>query len=77
MSDSYRFGDYQRVLGHGYEVFNFNALSPSVERDSEGHPISCQPPRIPLTAEETFKLLRPYVSVRFMEQVKSVIPLGL
>ncbi|WP_447965335.1 DUF1538 domain-containing protein [Nitrospira sp. Ecomares 2.1] len=77
MSDSYRFGDYQRVLGHGYEVFNFNALSPSVERDSEGHPISCQPSRISLTTEETFKLLRPYVSVRFMEQVKSVIPLGL
>lgn len=77
MSDSYRFGDYQRARGHGYEVFSFNALNPTMERDSQGHPFSCQLPRIHLTAEEIFKLLRPYVSVRFMEQVKSVIPLGL
>jgi hypothetical protein len=30
-----------------------------------------------LTADETFRLLRPYVSVRFMEQIKAVVPLGV
>ena len=77
MSDSYRFGDYQRALGHGYAEFSFNALNPKLEWDSHGHLIPYQPPRIDLTPKEIVKLLRPYVSVRFMEQVKSVIPLGL
>jgi hypothetical protein len=75
MSDSYRFGDYQRALGHGYDELSFNAMSPNLEWDSQGHLIPYQPPRIYLTLEEIFKLLRPYVSVRFMEQVKSIIPL--
>jgi len=77
MSDSYRFGDYQRALGHGYDEFSFNVLNPNLEWDSQGHLIPYQPPRIYLTPEEIFKLLRPYVSVRFLEQVKSVIPLAL
>lgn len=77
MSDSYRFGDYQRALGHGSDEFSFNKLSPDLEWDSQGHLIPYQPPRIYLTPEEIFKLLRPYVSVRFMEQVKSVVPLAL
>lgn len=77
MSDSYRFGDYQRALGHGDDEFSFNKLRPDLGRDSQGHLIPYHLPRIYLTPEETFKLLRPYVSVRFMEQVKSVIPLAL
>jgi Protein of unknown function (DUF1538) len=77
MSDSYRFGDYQRALGHGYAELSFNALNPKLEWDSQGHLIPYLPPRIDLTPKEIFKLLRPYVSVRFMEQVKSVLPLGL
>ena len=77
MAESYRFGNYQRALGHGYDEFSFNQLSPDLEWDSQGHLIPYQPPRIYLTAEEIYKLLRPYVSVRFMEQVKSVIPLAL
>ncbi len=77
MSDSYRYGDYQRELGHGFDELNFNALNPKLEWDSQGNLIPYQPPRVYLTPGEVFKLLQPYVSVRFMEQVKSVIPLGL
>ncbi len=77
MSDSYRFGEYQRALGHGYDELSFNAMNPNLEWDSQGHLIPYQPPRLYLTPEEIYKLLRPYVSVRFMEQVKSVIPLAL
>jgi hypothetical protein len=77
MSDSYRYGDYQRKLGHGFDELSFNALNPKLEYDSQGHLIPYQPPPIQLTPGEIYKLLRPYVSIRFIEQVKSVIPLGL
>jgi hypothetical protein len=77
MSDSYRYGDYQRELGHGFDELSFNALNPQLEYDSQGHLIPFQPPPIQLTPGEIYKLLHPYVSIRFMEQVRSVIPLGL
>jgi len=77
MADHFRFGDYQHELGFGYDELSFNALIPQMERDAQGHVIPHKPPRIKLTPKEVFKLLQPYVSVRFMEQVKSVIPLGL
>ncbi len=77
MSDHFRFGDYQYELGYGYDDFSFNALTPKLERDSQGRLIAHQATPIKLVPREIFKLLRPYVSVRFMEQVKSVIPLAL
>jgi len=77
MSEHFRFGDYQHELGYGHDELSFNALTPKLERDSQGHLIPHQPPPIKLMPGEVFDLLRPYVSVRFMDQVKSVIPLAL
>jgi len=77
MSDHFRFGDYQYELGYGHDELSFNALTPKLERDSQGRLIAHQATPIKLMPGEVFKLLRPYVSVRFMEQVKSVIPLAL
>lgn len=77
MSEHVRFGDYQYELGYGYDELSFNALTPKVERDPQGGLIPYQPTPIKLTLQEAFGLLRPYVSVRLMEQVRSVIPLAL
>ena len=80
MADHYRFGDYQRKSRGGHEVISLNDivdLRPKLERDAEGNVIPYRAPRVRLTMSETARLLRPYVSVRFMEQVKAVVPLGL
>ncbi len=77
MSEHIRFGDYQYELGYGYDECSFNALTPKLERDSQGRLIPYQPTPIKLMPGEVFDLLRPYVSVRLMDQVKSVVPLAL
>ncbi len=80
MADQYRFGDYQRELGGEHEVISLDDvvdLRPKLERDAEGNVIPYQPPPIQLNTGETLKLLSPYVSVRFMDQAKSVVPLGV
>ncbi|NKB80523.1 MAG: DUF1538 domain-containing protein [Nitrospirales bacterium] len=77
MAEHFRFGDYQHELGYGHDEVSFNALTPKLQRDLEGRLIPYQPTPIKLMSKEVFKLLQPYVSVRFMEQVKSVIPLAL
>jgi hypothetical protein len=78
MDDRYRrFGDYQRLLTAGHNEVSFNNFNPELERDAEGNLIPCPPPRIKLNTIEALRLLQPYVSVRFMEQVRAVVPLAL
>jgi hypothetical protein len=72
-----RFGDYQRIQTTGHNELNFNSLNPELEMDAEGNLISLSPPRIKLNRTEVFRLLQPYISVRFMEQVKAVVPLAV
>ncbi len=80
MADQYRFGDYQRQSRGGHEVISLNEvidLRPKLERDAEGNVIPYEPPPIRLTTEEAVRLVSPYVSVRFMDQFKAVVPLGV
>jgi hypothetical protein len=72
-----RFGDYQRLLTAGRNEFSLNAFNPELEWDAEGKLIPCKPRRIKLNTVEALRLLQPYVSVRFMDQVRAVVPLAL
>ena len=72
-----RFGDFQRALTTGRNEFSFNAFNPELEWDVDGKLIPCPPPPIKLNAREAVRLLQPYVTVRFMEQVRAVVPLAL
>ena len=72
-----RFGDYQRLLTAGRNEVSLNALTPQPEWDAEGNLIPCPPQRIKLNTIEALRLLQPYVSVRFMDQVRAVVPLAL
>ncbi len=78
MTDRHRrFGDYQRALTAGRNELSLNAFNPELQRDAEGKLIPCAPPCVKLNAAEMFRLVRPYVSVRFMDQVRAVVPLAL
>jgi len=72
-----RFGVFQRELTAGHNEVSFNDLVIQPERDAAGRLKSYVPQRIKLTTTEAIRLLQPYVSVRFMEQVRAVVPLGL
>lgn len=77
MADHYRFGEYQRVFRAGHDVISLNDLLPVPEKDADGRVIPYEAPPIELTSAEAVRLVRPYVSVRFVEQLKAVVPLGI
>ena len=78
MNDRYRrFGNYQRLLTAGRNEVSLNVFNPELERDAAGNLIPYPPQRIKLNTVEVLRLLQPYVSVRFMEQVRAVVPLAL
>ena len=78
MKNALRYGDYLRAIGAGRRELSFNAVMAPVGRDAQGRPVP--PPvagPIRLHPDEIAALLRPYVSVRFMDQFKAVAPLAL
>ena len=77
MDRKYRFGDYQREVRTTREALSFNRLAPKLLFDSEGRVTAREIPKYDLTAGEALRLVQPYVSVRLVEQVKAVVPLGL
>ena len=78
MSKRYRkFGEVRSALNTNRNEVSFNALDRKLKYDAEGNFIPCQAAQLKLNASEIFRLIKPYVSVRLMEQAKAVVPLAL
>ncbi len=54
-----------------------NLLTKLPELDADGKPIPMKREPVRFTATEGLRLIQPYVSVRFMDQLKAVVPLAL
>jgi hypothetical protein len=65
-----KYRDYLQALGAGRRELSFSELV--APRGAQGRPAVLK-----LEAAEVAALLRPYVSVRFMEQFRAVVPLAL
>lgn len=66
---SIRYGDFLKEVAVNHVRVSYNDLAPK-----EG---KRPPQRIKLRSIDIYRLLTPYVSVRFMEQFKAVVPLAL
>ena len=64
-----RFGDYARDIQANYTQISYNDLT---HQTSEP-----KPKVITLRSLDVYRLLKPYISVRFMEQVNGLVPLAL
>ena len=54
-----------------------NLLTASPQLDDDGKPISAEHDEIRLTPAEGLRLIQPYVSRRFMDQLRAVVPLAV
>jgi hypothetical protein len=77
MTESIRFSDLQRAYGASQSEINANDVFPAPQRDVEGRPIPVPLEPIKLNTVEALRLIQPYVSVRFMDQIRAVLPLAV
>lgn len=75
--DTYRFRSYQRLLSAERNKISLNALISPVNQDADGKPKTAPFKPVKLTSAEAIRLLKPYASVRFFDQVRAVVPLAL
>ncbi len=71
------FGAFAREISLQQSRISYNDLAPKVEKDDEGQEIAYRPPKVRLRPIDVHRLLTPYVSVRFMSQLKTVVPLAV
>jgi hypothetical protein len=78
MTEKYKFRDLQQIWGAGglLEV-NLNDLYPKPTTDADGNFVPAAIEPVQHEAGEKFRLLKPYVSVRFKDQFKAVVPLAI
>lgn len=76
MSKPVRFGDYLHEINVNSREISYAALMPHPRHDANGKEIPIKPAKLTLKANDIYRLLQPYFSVRFIEQARAVIPLA-
>lgn len=76
MKRKIRFGAFIREMAVQQKVVSYNDLIPEIKTDAGGREVLHRRHRLRLRGIDIYRLLQPYVSVRFLEQFKSVMPLA-
>ncbi len=72
-----RYGDYVQAVTVDQDAISYSKMMPpDPEKDKEGKEIPAKPEKLRMTNLDVYRLLQPYVSTRFMDQVNAVVPLA-
>ncbi len=77
MSQKIRFGDLVREFTLQQKQISYNDVVPKPKKDSRGRDIPYRPPRVQLKSNDVYRILAPYFNIRFLGQVKTVVPLAV
>ena len=77
MTEKIRFGDYVHEVSVYQNEISYNDLAPTVETDASGEILPVKQGKLTLKPSEIFHVLKPYLSVRFMDQIRAVFPLAV
>jgi hypothetical protein len=77
MPRSVPFGSFARELNVHLDQISYNEMIPPVAYDEAGREIPHRPEALALAGADIYRLLRPFLSVRFFDQFRAVMPLAL
>jgi len=77
MKDSIRYAEYLHKIGAGRREIPMRELVSAPVRDADGHWQAAPHKAVKLRGGEIAAILKPYLNVRFMEQLRAVVPLAL
>ena len=77
MPTEIRFGAFVREITVHQDRIPYGNLTPKPLLDGDGNELPYRAPRIDLRPIDLYRLIRPYVSSRLLEQVKAVVPLAV
>lgn len=75
--NSVSYGSLTRELNVHQNQISYNKLAPAIETDEAGNELPHKPASLSVGSSDVYRLLKPYLNVRFMEQFSSVMPLAI
>ena len=72
-----RYGAFLREITVPQNQVSYSLLMAPAAVDAQGRAIPAQPEKLTLRSMDIYRLVTPYVSVRFVEQLRAVLPLAL
>ncbi|MFT7688849.1 MAG: hypothetical protein ACI9FB_004214 [Candidatus Azotimanducaceae bacterium] len=76
-SNQVSFGQYGRELNVHLDQVSYNEMIPPIEYSESGEELPYKPQSLNVGSGDVYRLLKPYVSIRFMEQFSAVVPLAV
>lgn len=70
------FGNFSRELNVHLDTISYNELIPDVQLDADGNELGARPASLQVSGLDVYRLLKPYLSTRFSEQARAVLPLA-
>ncbi len=71
------FSSFTRELNVHLDTISYNELIPAVEYDDLGNQLDTRREAIKVGSGDIYRLLQPYLSVRFFDQLRAVLPLAV
>jgi len=71
------FGQFGRELNVHLDKVSYNEMIPPIEHSEDGQELPHKPQSLNVGSGDVYRLLKPYISVRFMEQFSAVVPLAV
>ncbi len=75
MTKEIRYGDFASTMAVQQQQISFTQLTPKPRYDEQGQEIPYRPPKLKLRGRDVYHLLQPYIQTRFLEQLKTLLPL--
>jgi hypothetical protein len=72
-----RFGSFVQAITVQQREVSYNDLVPGPQYDEGGNERTYHPGKLKLRPIDSYRLIKPYVSVRFIDQARAVIPLAV
>ena len=72
-----RFGDYIQAMSIDSQKIPYQELMPEPLFDRHGNEHPQPVPKMKLGGGDIFKILQPYLSTRFIDQARAVVPLAI
>lgn len=77
MNREISFGEFSREQYVQQDRISFNRLAPTIEYDEDGNEIPHRPTNLYLNRSDVYRLIAPYLTVRFNDQFRAVFPLAV
>lgn len=72
-----RYGDFIREVNLHQQRYSYSQLTPELERYADGSYEVYRPGQLRLARFEVARLLGPYISTKFIDQIRAVVPLAI